>query len=297
MTDLIIIGAGPAGLTAAIYAHRAGLRLLLLDQDGCGGGQIGSAHLVQNYPGLPDISGEELGEKLRSHVTSLGVEIQYGEVTALIRRENGFLLTTAEGKTYDARAVIVAVGASPKTLGVRGEDTLSGVSYCALCDGPFFAGKDVAVIGGGDTAVEDALYLSELCTHVTVVLRRDVFRASPVRVSQLLERENVTVRRNTQVEELLGEDHLKALRLATGELLPCDAVFIAVGAAPATGFLTGLPILTQDGYIEADETGITAIPGLFAAGDSRGKVLRQVVTAVADGANAATSAAAYLRSV
>jgi thioredoxin reductase (NADPH) len=295
MTDLVIIGAGPAGLTAAIYARRAGLDFLLLDQDGCGGGQITSAHRVQNYPGLPGITGEELGERLRSHAQSLGVEVQYGQVVSLSRTGEGFFLTTDEGTSLRSRAVIAAVGASPRHLGLPGEDTLAGVSYCAHCDGAFFTGQNVAVVGGGDTAVADALYLSQICAHVTVLLRRDRFRAAPAEVEQLLRRENVSVRRNVQVKALVGREHLSALGLSTGEALPCAGLFIAAGTVPATGFLGELPILTQEGYIWADETGKTAIPGLFAAGDSRKKPLRQLVTAVADGANAATSAWEFLR--
>jgi thioredoxin reductase (NADPH) len=207
----------------------------------------------------------------------------------------GFSLRTTDGEELTARAVIAATGATPKPLGVPGEDTLTGVSYCAVCDGSFFAGQDVLVVGGGDTAVEDALYLSELCSHVTIALRRKVFRAAEVRVKQLFDRPNITVRTSTQLAEILGEEHVEGVRLTSGEVLPCAAVFLAVGTTPATGFLSGLPVRTEDGYIQADESGQTALPGLFAAGDTRTKPLRQIVTAVADGANAAVSAASYLR--
>jgi thioredoxin reductase (NADPH) len=235
MTDLLIVGAGPAGLTAALYAHRSGLRFILLEQDGYGGGQIVSAHRVQNYPGFPDITGAELGDRLRGHVTALGVDVRYGEVSCLSRTGEGFLVSTTDGDEYPARAVIAATGGSPRPLGLPREKDLAGVSYCALCDGAFFAGQDVLVIGGGDTAVEDALYLSEICAQVTIVLRRDVFRAADSRVELLLQQKNVTVRKNTQVTQLFGEQHVEGVLLSTGETLPVRAVFVAVGTVPSTG--------------------------------------------------------------
>ncbi len=299
MYDLLILGAGPAGLTAAIYAARAGLKFLVLEQDGWGGGQISSAHRIQNYPGLPDVSGLDLGEALRAHAAGLGADIQYGEIERVVQTEHGFAAVTVDGDQYEAKTVLAATGATPRPLGVPGEAVLvgAGVSYCAVCDGAFYTGKDVLVVGGGDTAVEDALYLASICRRVTVALRRDQFRGARTRVKALLALENVECLPNTAVTEILGKDHVEAVRLACGTETreqAVDGVFIAVGTRPSTAYLADLPVLTPKGYARADETGTTEVPGLFAAGDIREKALRQVVTAVADGANAVHSAAAYL---
>lgn len=299
MYDVLILGAGAAGLTAAVYAARAGLTYLVLERDGWGGGQITSAHQVQNYPGLPDATGYELGEKLRAHAVSLGAEIQYAKIKSVARAEDGFAVSTDSGVVYEAKTVIAATGASPRALGAAGEaeHVGSGVSYCAVCDGAFFKGKSVLVVGGGDTAVEDALYLATICTHVTVAIRRDQFRAARTRVEKLKTLENVTILINTQVAEIRGEGRVSSVVLKNGDGMEekaVDGVFIAVGIQPSTEYLAELPVLTPEGYVLADETGATGVPGLFAAGDIRKKALRQVVTAVADGANAAVSAAAYL---
>lgn len=296
MFDLIVIGAGPAGLTAAIYAARAGLRFVVLEQDGCGGGQIAAAHQVQNYPGLPQVSGADLGETLRRQAVGLGAEIRFAIVTGVKDLGDSKQVLLDGEEPLDCKCVIAATGAVPRTLGIPGEAELAGVSYCAVCDGAFFAGKPVAVIGGGDTAVEDALYLAGICPQVTLILRRAVFRAARTRVELLLRQKNIRVLYNTKPRQILGGGHVEGLVLA-GEnagSLAVDAVFIAVGTEPATQYLQGLPLGFENGYVIADETGRTALPGVFAAGDIRRKQLRQVVTAVADGANAATSAAAYL---
>lgn len=299
MYDALILGAGAAGLTAAVYAARAGLTYLVLERDGWGGGQITSAHQVQNYPGLPDATGYELGEKLRAHAIGLGAEIRFARIKSVARTENGFAVSTDSGAVYEAKTVIAATGASPRALGAEGETEHvgSGVSYCAVCDGAFFKGKNVLVVGGGDTAVEDALYLATICAHVTVAIRRDQFRAARTRVEKLKTLENVTILTNTHVTEIKGEGHVSSVVLRSGgqtEERRVDGVFIAVGIQPSTDYLAELPVLTPEGYVLAGETGATAIPGLFAAGDIREKALRQVVTAVSDGANAAVCAAAYL---
>lgn len=296
MYDVLILGAGTAGLTAAIYAARAGLNFLILEQDGWGGGQISAACQVQNYPGLPGITGTQLAENLRQHAIDLGAQIRYGEIEAVTQTENGFAVVTADGKYYDAKTVIAATGASPKSPGIPGEYR-AGVSFCAVCDGAFYAGKDVLVVGGGDTAVEDALYLSSICRQVTVAIRRDRFRAAKSRVEKLKTLSNVRILINTTVTELRGGDHVSSALLQTGNQTceqTVDGVFLAVGTRPTTAYLAPLAVLTPDGYVLADETGKTQVPGLFAAGDIRNKSLRQAITAAADGANAATSAAAYL---
>lgn len=298
--ELLIIGGGPAGLTAAIYAARAGLRFALVELDGWGGGQISAALQVNNYPGLPGITGAELGERIRQQALDLGTEILCGQVSRITKENGIFSVETEEGETFQAKAVITALGASPAKLGVPGEEK-AGVSYCAVCDGEFYAGKPVAVVGGGDAGVEDALYLSNICPQVTLLLRRDVFRAAQSRVKLLEERSNVTILRKTQAVELQGEGRVTGIRTVsqgTEGAFSCQGVFIAVGTLPTTECLAGFPgLLDENGYILAGESGETAIPGLFAAGDARKKPLRQVTTAVADGANAATSAAAYLQNL
>ncbi len=295
MIDLVIIGGGSAGLTAAIYAARAGLHFSVLERDGYGGGQIISAHLVQNYPGVPEISGLALGELFRQQAMGLGAEIKYGEVQSVEQADGYFIVHLANDDPVTARAVIAATGASPKKLDIPGEGeyTGSGVSYCATCDGAFYARKDVLVIGGGDTAVEDGIYLSGRCNSVKLILRRDQFRAARRRVDALKQLPNVTIQYNTRPLEILNG----AVRLSTpeGEVLqPAHGIFIAVGSTPATSYLRGLPLDFEGDYVKTDETGKTSLPGLFVAGDVRQKPLRQVITAAADGANAAPSAINYL---
>lgn len=298
MYDLLILGAGTAGLTAAIYAARAGLNFAVLEQDGWGGGQISSAHQVQNYPGVPEVSGADLGEKLRQQAADLGAEILCAEIERVERRGGVFYLTDTEGEQFRAKAVIAATGAFPRKLGLAGEETLTGVSYCAVCDGAFYAGKDVLVVGGGNTGVEDALYLSSICRSVTVLLRRAVFRAAQTRVDLLRKQPNVTVLTNTTVTALHGQERLEAITVemeGESRKIPADGIFVAVGSEPATNCLRELPLRLENGYIAAGEDCATTVPGLFAAGDIRVKPLRQAVTAAADGANAATSAVTYLR--
>lgn len=297
MYDLIILGAGCAGLTAAIYAARAGLSFAVLEQDGWGGGQISSAHLVQNYPGVPVVSGVELAERLRQQAADLGAEILCAEIEHVEKRGGLFYLTGTEGEQFQAKAVIAATGAFPRKLGLAGEESLTGMSYCAVCDGAFYSGKDVLVVGGGNTGVEDALYLSSICRSVTVLLRRAAFRAAQTRVDLLLRQSNVSVLTNTVVTRLHGQSRLEAVTVRTdGEnrTIQTNGIFIAVGIVPAVKCLLGLPLRLEGGYIVAGEDCVTPVPGLFAAGDIRLKPLRQAVTAVADGANAASSANAYL---
>lgn len=302
MYDLVIIGGGAAGLTAAIYAARAGLNFIVLEQDGWGGGQITSAHTVQNYPGLPDINGADLGEAIKEQAVSLGAKIELG----IAEKVNDFSeykeIVLHDGQAIKARAVIAATGAIPKKLGVKGETELlgRGVSYCAVCDGAFFAGKDAFVIGGGDTAVEDAIYLSAICSSVTLVHRRDSFRAPEKRVEALTKLPNVKIRYNETLSAITGDPRVDGVELKSAngiEYYKADAVFIAVGIVPATDYLKDLPLDFENDYIVANEDCKTSVKGLFAAGDIRKKQLRQVVTAVADGANAAASAIEYLKQI
>lgn len=300
MMDLIIIGAGPAGLTAAIYAIRAGLNFVVLEQDGYGGGQILSSHNVQNYPGLGNISGAELGEAFREQAVSLGAKINYAVVEDVTLCEDYFHVRLQGGQILESKTIIAATGAVPASLEIPGEAEFTGrnVSYCALCDGAFYKGKNVLVIGGGDTAVEDALYLSSICGQVTIALRRHVFRAAASRVELLYKKSNIRVLKKTKLLRLEGKEKAEKFILeheGTLEEESFDGVFIAVGIRPVSSYLDHLFLEKSEGYIVADETGRTNIAGLYVAGDLRKKELRQLTTAVADGANAATAAAKYVR--
>ncbi len=301
MYDLIIIGGGAAGLTAAIYAARADLNFIILEQDGFGGGQITSAHMVENYPGVPNTSGADLGEIIKNQAVALGAEIRFGIVTS-VTSGDAFTVSLQTGETMKAKAVIAATGATPRKMGIRGEQEFlgKGVSYCAVCDGAFFKNKTVAVIGGGDTAVEDAVYLAEICEEVVVVHRRNEFRAPKTRVDKLKKLSNVEFRLNATLAEIVGEHRVTGMRLNTpdGEKeIPVNGVFMAIGTVPATEYLQHLPLRFENGYVVANEDCITPVAGLFAAGDIRKKPLRQVTTAVADGAEAANSAIEYLRNL
>lgn len=300
MYDLVIIGGGAAGLTAAIYAARAGLDFVVLEQDGWGGGQITSAHMVENYPGVPNINGADLGELIKEQAVSLGTKIELGIVENI--KDNGSCkeIILHSGNSIQTKNVIAATGANPRKMNVAGEQALlgRGVSYCAVCDGAFFADKDVFVIGGGDTAVEDAIYLSSICKSVTLVHRRDTFRAPQTRVDALLKLPNVTVRYKEVLTAITGGQRVDGVELKSADSCihyKADGVFIAVGSVPATDYLKNLPLQFDDNYVVANEDCKTSVDGLFVAGDIRKKQLRQVVTAVADGANAAASAIEYLK--
>ena len=306
MYDLIIIGAGPAGLSAAIYAKRAALSALVLEQNPLSGGQILSTYEVDNYPGLPGIGGFELATAFREHADKLGCAFAEAQVTG-IREEKGpvrhFVVDTTEGdSTYQARSVIIAGGATHAKLGVAGEIELAGmgVSYCATCDGAFFRGRSVAVIGGGDVAVEDAIFLSRICERVYLIHRRDELRAVPILGEALKAISNVEILWNTVAEGIDGQDMVEGLRIKNvrsggQSTLSVAGVFIAVGIVPNTEAFRHIVACDERGYIIADEDGMTSTPGIFAAGDIRTKKLRQIVTAVADGAVAVTSVQEYLR--
>ena len=300
MFDLIIVGAGVAGLTAAIYAARAGADFIVLEQDGYGGGQISSAHLVENYPGIPSVCGADLSEEIRAHAEKLGAKIEFGIVTDIIDNGDSKKVITEDNIEYISKAVIIATGASPKALGVLGEDKFlgSGVSYCAVCDGAFYEDKDVFVIGGGDTAVEDAIYLSDICKSITLVHRRDEFRAPKTRVDYLKSKENVKFILNANLISIDGTERVSSVSVNANNNINkynTDGVFIAVGTKPESSMIKSLNIDTDNGYIKADETCKTNIKGIFAAGDIRTKHLRQVITAAADGANAAISAMEFIK--
>lgn len=298
--DLIILGAGPAGVSAAIYAARAGLHTLWLEKQFATGGQIINTYEVDNYPGLPGISGMELGEAMEAHAEKLGISPTVENVLS-VEDVGAEKLVRTKKHEYRGKTLILACGASHKKLGIPGEDELGGmgVSYCATCDGAFFKDRTAVVVGGGNTAVEDAVFLARVCTKVYVVHRRDELRADKILQDRLKECSNVEMVWDSIPMEIRGTDQVTGLLVQnrkTGEerLLEADGVFIAVGILPNTGKFSNFVQLDENGYIIAGEEGVTNVPGVFAAGDIRTKSLRQVVTAVSDGANAVASVQKYL---
>lgn len=295
--DILIIGSGPAGLSAAVYAKRANLSVLVAEKEYRGTGQIAESSQVDNYLGLPKINGYDLGEAFLKHAEEFGTEFYEGTADSFVKEDTGWSVHFTDGQTIFAKAVIYCAGAAHRHLGVEGEEEYAGkgVSYCAVCDGAFYRGKEAAVIGGGDTALGDALYLSDLCEKVYLIHRREQFRGSAAAVQQLQEKENVEILTSAVPEKIVGEQTVTALELKDGRSIPVHGTFVAVGMQPQTEQLKGVVELDADGYVIADETGVTSAPGFFAAGDVRTKALRQVVTAVSDGANAAVSAVEYIR--
>lgn len=301
--DVAVIGSGPAGMTAGLYAARAGLNVAVFERV-MPGGQLGNTDVIENYPGFVDgIGGFDLAFAIKQQAERFGTKILSEEVTSLELEGERKIIRTSSGE-HAARSIIVATGARPRKLGVAREDELTGrgVSYCATCDGNFFRGKDVLVIGGANTAAEDAVYLSRICNSVAIVYRRGALRATKVYADAAYAAENITCEWFSVVDELHESDGkvsgARIRNVNTGEVkdLACDAVFVAVGSVPNTELLAGALELDEAGYIVADETCATSIPGVFAAGDVRTKPLRQVVTAVSDGAVAAEQAAAGLSS-
>ncbi len=297
--DLVIVGSGPAGLAAAIYAERARIRTLVIEKGMVSGGQVLTTYEVDNYPGLPGVGGYDLGTKFREHADNLGAQFAEDEVLR-IEDAGDVKRIVCEHETYEAKAVILATGASHRKLAVPGEEELAGmgVSYCATCDGAFFRKKVTAVIGGGDVALEDAIFLSRMCEKVYLIHRRDEFRGAKSIQEQVFSRENIEVVWDTVVERITGTEKVEALtvkNVKTGEEreISVSGVFVAVGITPASQAFEGL-VEMDHGYIKAGEDCCTSCPGIFAAGDVRTKPLRQIITAAADGANAVTSVERYL---
>lgn len=298
--DMLIVGGGPGGYTAALYAARAGLDTLVLEKLSPGG-QIALTHQVDNYPGFEaGIDGFELGMKMQAQAERFGAKTAFAEVYNLELEGEIKTLETSEG-VFRGRTVVIATGANPRELGIEKEAQLvgRGVAYCAACDGMFYRGKTVAVVGGGNSAAADALLLSRVAKKVILVHRRDTLRATKIYHQSLLEKENVEFYWNSQVEELIHGDKLQAIRLSntkTGEQteVACDGLFVSIGRKPATQLVKGKLPLDEAGYVIAGETTETGIPGVYAVGDVRTKPLRQVVTAVADGAMAVAMAEEYL---
>lgn len=299
MNDLLIIGGGTAGLTAAIYAVRAGIAAMILESTAWGG-QIAQTAEVENYPSIPHITGWELANALHMQAEALGAEIRLAAVNRLTAEAGTFTLETSGG-TLQARSVILANGVAHKKLGCPGEEAFSGrgVSWCATCDGAFFRGKDVAVIGGGNSALEEALHLAQLCRSVTIVNRSEQLRAHQALQKRAAQRENIRILAPWLTEAIIGDTQVRALRLlhrhsGSTQTLPVDGVFIAIGMEPRNAFCNGLIATDEQGYFAAGEDCRTNLPGAFVAGDCRAKPLRQLVTAAADGAVAATAAAEFL---
>ena len=298
--DLIIIGSGPAGLAAAIYAQRAKLDTIIIEENFVSGGQVVTTYEVDNYPGLPGISGMDLGTTLRDHAEKMGAEFVRDKVLELKLDGEDKVVVAKKGE-YHTKTVIVATGAKHRMLDVPGEKELAGmgVSYCATCDGAFFRGRDVAVIGGGSTALQDAEFLSNYCNKVYLVHRRDEFRGEDSIVKRLSTKENVEFVLSAVVKKILGENVVEGLILTnkkTGEDFRLDVagVFIAVGQIPQNEIFADVVKLDGSGFILASEDCVTSAPGIFAAGDCRTKEVRQLTTAAADGAVAALAACKYI---
>ena len=301
MYDLIIIGSGPAGLSAAVYGKRAGLDLLVLEKNPMSGGQVLNTYEVDNYLGMPGINGFDMGMQFKQHADRLGIEFREAEVMSIVDLGNRKKVIT-ETEELETKTVILAAGAVHAHLGVPGEEEFSGmgVSYCATCDGAFFRGKTVAVVGGGDVALEDAVYLARTCEKVYLIHRRDELRGAMVLQEELKALDNVEILYSHVVEEIRGEEAvnellIKNLKTEETSALAVAGIFVAVGIRPGTELVQDLTVCDENGYVLAGEDCATQVPGLYAAGDVRKKPIRQIVTAVADGANAAVAASVYCR--
>ena len=301
MTDIAIIGAGTAGLTAAVYARRAGASVTIFEGE-APGGQIINTPEIDNFPGLPGVSGYEYANKLFEQAQAFGAEFVFDKVKKVEGSlEEGFVLTTEYGTVCEAKTIIISSGVKRREMGLAGEQeyTGRGISYCATCDGAFFKGKTAAVFGGGNTAVEDAAYLANICKKVYIIHRRNEFRANKALVDEMLAHDNVETKLSFTVSAIHGDDKLTGVTLTSvdghDEELPTDALFVAIGLIPENGVFLQLVDLDDAGYVIADETCETSTPGVFAAGDCRTKDVRQLVTAAADGAVAAVAASRLSR--
>ncbi|MBQ3372973.1 MAG: FAD-dependent oxidoreductase [Oscillospiraceae bacterium] len=299
--DLIVVGGGPAGLTAATYARRAGKSVLVLEKAAFGG-QITWSPKVENFPGDVSVSGNELGDRFLEQAMSQGAEVELEEVTSVEKTAEGFHVIADSGTSYLSRTVILATGAKPRMLGLPREEEFigNGISFCAVCDGAFYNGKAVAVYGGGNSALQDALLLSETCSKVYLIHRRGTFRGEAALVDALKARPNVTMLMETTIQSLQGEEELSSVLINCAgpeEVLPIDGLFVAIGHEPDLAAFAPLLSLDQAGYARSGEDCLTPTPGLFVAGDCRAKSVRQVTTAAADGSVAALAACSYLDAV
>ena len=299
MYDTIIIGSGPAGLSAAVYAKRAVMNVIVIEKEYMGTGQIAESGRVDNYLGLYGENGFDLGEKFREHAEALGTEFLESEVISIVKDGNAYKIALSDNSEILTKSVIFAAGAAPRKLNVKGEAEFSGkgVSYCAVCDGAFYKDKITAVVGGGDTALEDALLLAKTCKKVYLVHRRDEFRANKTLQNAVENTENIELVLNAKPVEIIGGKKVVSIKLLQNDaekILELDGVFVAVGTVPNSKLLDGVAELDSHGYVVAGEDGVTSSKGIFAAGDVRTKQLRQVSTAVADGANCVYSLEKYL---
>lgn len=294
MKDLIIAGSGPAGLSAAVYASNAMMDFLVIEKFPMSGGQMLNTYEINNYLGFEEIDGFTLGQTFRKHAENKGAQFINDEITAIEKIDGGYSVKCKNGE-YETKTIIFATGANPKKLGVKGEADFAGrgVSYCATCDGNFFRDKVTAVIGGGDVALEDALYLANICSKVYLIHRRDEFRGAKYIQDKVRANDKIELVLKDEVDEITGNNKVEKLNLKSGKELEIDGVFIAVGLDPNSKLLDKITEM-ENGFIKADESGITSAAGIFAAGDIRTKRLRQISTAVSDGANAVHSVEEYL---
>ena len=302
MYDIIIVGAGPAGMTAALYARRADKTVLLIEKENFGGQITYSPH-VENYPTLLSASGSELAQMMLDQVMEHGADIELAEVTE-IRDETTYKAVVTDGGEFQARAVILAAGSKHRHLGLPNEEELvgKGVSYCAVCDGAFFSGRSIAVVGGGNTALQEAVMLSEYCSHVTVIQNLSFMTGEKKLLDLLLTKDNVSLIYDTVVTALVGEEELNEITLYNGKMdmeysMSVDGLFVAIGQQPENQRFENLTALNEYGYIVADEACLTDTDGVFVAGDCRTKSVRQITTATADGAVAALAACRYVDSL
>lgn len=300
MYDILIFGAGTAGLTAAIYGVRAGRSVAVLEES-VYGGQIINTLEIENYPGIKKVSGVDYATGLFEQATALGAQVLF-DAPVSVEKSDVFTVTTKRGKTLEAKSLILAVGAKNRPLGVEGEEKFTGrgISYCATCDGAFFRGKDVAVVGGGNTAIDDALFLTDYCNKVYLIHRRQGFRAEEAKLALLKDKQNLEFVLDSVVETVEGEETFSGVTVKNKESgavrhIAVDGLFVAVGQVPATAIAKDLVALDDYGYIVAGEDCKTSTEGIFAAGDCRTKQIRQLVTAAADGAIAALAACEYIR--
>ncbi len=298
MLDLLIIGSGPAGLSAAVYAQRSNLDFKVAEREFLGTGQIARSFRVDNYLGFYGITGYDLGEKFRLHAEELRVPFHTGEVCACSRAGDGWKVDFLDGRHLEARALIWAAGTETRHLNIIGREKFEAeyIHSCAVCDGPAYDDKAVAVAGGGDTALDTALFMTNFCNQVYLIHWMDQFQGNPVTLKKLEDMPTVEILRGTSILMAEGGDRMERLVLSSGRRIRVDGLFEAIGARPCTDVLKNLTDLDPQGYIVAGEDGITSCPGIFAAGDVRTKQLRQVSTAVGDGANALYSVLDYLKS-
>ncbi len=294
MKDLIIAGSGPAGLSAAVYAANAMLDFAVIEKFPMSGGQMLNTYEINNYLGFEKIDGFSLGQNFRKHAENKGAQFINDEITAVEKIDGGYSVKCKSGE-YETKTIILATGANPKKLGVKGEADFAGrgVSYCATCDGNFFRDKETAVVGGGDVALEDALYLANICSKVYLIHRRENFRGAKYLQDKVKSNDRIELVLKDEIEEIIGNNKVEKLLLKSGNELKVDGVFIAVGLEPNSELLEGIADM-ENGFIKADESGITSAEGIFVAGDVRTKRLRQISTAVSDGANAVHSVEEYL---